>query len=91
MPENRTGILIACLLVVAAAVATFITLALVGTTPPNQTSAPAARQSCACYRAALHSLPADHRVYSSAPDDIRQAMSARSVRRSKPRTLASHG
>jgi hypothetical protein len=35
--------------------------------------------SVACYRAALRSLPADLRVYSSAPDDIRQAMSARIV------------
>ena len=33
-----------------------------------------------CYRAALHSLPADLRVYSSAPEDIRQALSARIVR-----------
>ena len=33
----------------------------------------------ACYRAALHSLPADLQVYSSAPEDIRQALSARIV------------
>ncbi len=33
----------------------------------------------ACYRAALRSLPADLRVYSSAPEDIRQALSARIV------------
>jgi hypothetical protein len=30
-----------------------------------------------CYRAALKSLPTDLRVYSSAPDDLRQALSAR--------------
>jgi hypothetical protein len=33
----------------------------------------------ACYRAALRSLPADLKVYSSAPDDIRQALSQRIV------------
>lgn len=33
----------------------------------------------ACYRAALRSLPADLTVYSSAPDDIRQALSQRIV------------
>jgi hypothetical protein len=33
----------------------------------------------ACYRAALKSLPADLKVYSSAPDDIRQALSQRIV------------
>jgi hypothetical protein len=31
----------------------------------------------ACYRAALKSLPADLRVYSSAPDDIARALSQR--------------
>jgi hypothetical protein len=36
-----------------------------------------------CYRAALKSLPADLRVYSSAPDDIRQALSARIVQGSQ--------
>lgn len=30
-----------------------------------------------CYRTALRSLPADLRVYSSAPDDIAQALSER--------------
>jgi hypothetical protein len=35
--------------------------------------------SVGCYRAALRSLPADLRVYSSAPDDIRQALSVRIV------------
>ena len=35
--------------------------------------------SVGCYRAALKSLPADLRVYSSAPDDIRQALSVRIV------------
>jgi hypothetical protein len=33
----------------------------------------------ACYRAALRTLPSDLQVYSSAPDDIRQALSARIV------------
>ncbi len=33
----------------------------------------------ACYRAALRSLPADLKVYSSAPDDIAQALSQRIV------------
>jgi hypothetical protein len=33
----------------------------------------------ACYRAALRTLPADLQVYSSAPEDIRQALSARIV------------
>src|SRR5204863_3898184 len=28
----------------------------------------------ACYRAALHSLPSDLQVYSTAPEDIRQAL-----------------
>lgn len=32
-----------------------------------------------CYRAALRSLPADLKVYSSAPDDIAQALSQRIV------------
>lgn len=32
-----------------------------------------------CYRAALQSLPFDLRVYSSAPDDISQALSQRIV------------
>ena len=38
--------------------------------------------SVSCYRAALKSLPADLRVYSSAPDDIRQALSVRIVQSS---------
>lgn len=33
----------------------------------------------ACYRSALRSLPTDLRMYSSAPDDIRQALSMRIV------------
>jgi len=33
----------------------------------------------ACYRAAIRSLPADLKVYSSAPDDIAQALSQRIV------------
>ena len=32
-----------------------------------------------CYRAALRTLPQDLQVYSSAPDDIQQALSARIV------------
>ena len=39
--------------------------------------------SVSCYRAALKSLPADLRVYSSAPDDIRQALSVRIVQGSQ--------
>ncbi len=35
-----------------------------------------------CYRSALRSLPADLRIYSSAPDDIAQALSRR---------IAAHG
>jgi hypothetical protein len=46
--------------------------------------------SVACYRAALRSLPADLRVYSSAPDDIRQAMSARIVQGAQ-KISAHHG
>lgn len=46
----------------------------------------------ACYRAALKSLPTDLRVYSSAPDDIGQALSQRILQRAgtktKARTLA---
>jgi hypothetical protein len=83
-----------------ALIATLLTLALIGTTPPKQ-AAGAASPSCAkavvrdwsdgridrdysvsCYRAALKSLPADLRVYSSAPDDIRQALSVRIVQSS---------
>jgi hypothetical protein len=45
----------------------------------------------ACYRAALRSLPTDLRVYSSAPDDIGQALSQRILesagRKTKARTL----
>jgi hypothetical protein len=41
--------------------------------------------SVGCYRAALKSLPADLRVYSSAPDDIRQALSTRIVQGSTSR------
>jgi len=39
--------------------------------------------SVGCYRAALKSLPADLQVYSSAPDDIRQALSVRIVQGSQ--------
>jgi hypothetical protein len=35
--------------------------------------------SVGCYRTALKSLPVDLRVYSSAPEDIRQALSVRIV------------
>lgn len=45
----------------------------------------------ACYRAALNSLPTDLRVYSSAPDDIGQALSQRilqnAAKKTKTRTL----
>jgi hypothetical protein len=44
----------------------------------------------ACYRQALKSLPADLRVYSSAPDDIRNALAARVADRAT-RKLASRG
>jgi hypothetical protein len=48
--------------------------------------------SIGCYRAALKSLPTDLEVYSSAPDDIRQALSARIVqgagKKRATRTLA---
>ena len=95
MSANRIALVVACAAVFLAAVATFVTLALVGTAPPNEDAAQA-RPRCgnavvkdwsdgridrdypvACYRAALKSLPADLRVYSSAPDDIRQALSTR--------------
>jgi len=87
--------------VVLATVATLVTLALVGSAPPNE-AAVTAQPSCAkavvhdwsdgridrdytigCYRAALRSLPADLRIYSSAPDDIRQALSVRIVQGSQ--------
>jgi hypothetical protein len=99
--KTFTPVPIACALVGLAAVATLVTLALVGTNPPNQAAA-AAQLSCAkavvhdwsdgridrdysvgCYRAALRSLPVDLRVYSSAPDDIRQALSIRIVQGSQ--------
>jgi hypothetical protein len=41
----------------------------------------------ACYRVALKSLPADLQVYSSAPEDISQALSQRIVQSAK-RTAA---
>jgi hypothetical protein len=37
--------------------------------------------SISCYRIALKSLPLDLQVYSSAPDDISQALSQRIVQR----------
>jgi hypothetical protein len=42
----------------------------------------------ACYRAALRSLPTDLQVYSSAPDDIAQALSQRILQSSGKRTSA---
>ncbi len=47
-----------------------------------------------CYRSALESLPADLRIYSSAPDDIAQALSRRIVAAraaADARTLAGRG
>ena len=43
-----------------------------------------------CYRRALKSLPADLRVYSSAPDDIRQALSRRIVQSHHPQKISGH-
>jgi hypothetical protein len=40
----------------------------------------------ACYRAALASMPADLRVYSSAPEDISEALSARIVQSARQRS-----
>ena len=105
--KSSTPLLIACVVVVLATVATLLTLAFVGTDPPTQAAA-AAQPACAkavvrdwsdgridrdysvgCFRAALHSLPVDLRVYSSAPDDIRQALSQRIVQgHSKARRTA---
>jgi hypothetical protein len=42
-----------------------------------------------CYRSALQSLPSDLRVYSSAPDDIAQALSQRIVQ-DRGRKIAGH-
>jgi hypothetical protein len=97
------ALLVVCAGGAVAVVATFLTLALIGTSPPKQAAA-AGSSSCAkavvrdwsdgridsdysvgCYRAALKSLPADLRVYSSAPDDIRQALSTRIVQGSASR------
>ena len=39
-----------------------------------------------CYRAALKSLPTDLRIYSSAPDDISQALQQRIVQRAQQRS-----
>lgn len=108
MPQNRLSLVLAGALVFLAALATLVTLALVGTTPPNEPSA-AAVPSCgktvvrdwsdgridrdytvACYRAALKALPADLRVYSSAPDDIRQALSARVLQGSDAQKISGH-
>jgi len=44
-----------------------------------------------CYRAALKSLPADLKVYSSAPDDIRQALSQRIVQSHHQKISGHHG
>jgi hypothetical protein len=44
----------------------------------------------ACYRAALRSLPADLKVYSSAPDDIAQALSQRIVQSHHPQKISGH-
>ena len=44
----------------------------------------------ACYRAALSSLPADLKVYSSAPDDIRQALSQRIVQSHHRQKISGH-
>ena len=44
----------------------------------------------ACYRAALRSLPADLKVYSSAPDDIRQALSQRIVQSHHRQKISGH-
>jgi hypothetical protein len=43
-----------------------------------------------CYRAALSSLPADLKVYSSAPDDIRQALSQRIVQSHHRQKISGH-
>ena len=44
----------------------------------------------ACYRAALRSLPSDLKVYSSAPDDIRQALSQRIVQSHHRQKISGH-
>jgi hypothetical protein len=43
-----------------------------------------------CYRTALRSLPADLKVYSSAPDDIAQALSQRIVQSHHPQKISEH-
>ena len=43
-----------------------------------------------CYRAALRSLPADLEVYSSAHDDITQALSKRIVLSRHPQKISGH-
>jgi hypothetical protein len=43
-----------------------------------------------CYRSALRSLPADLQVYSSAPDDIAQALSQRIVQGVGARSAVRH-
>ena len=45
----------------------------------------------ACYRLALKSLPADLAVYSSAPDDIARALSARILQGSAQKISGHHG
>ena len=98
MANRATPWLILCAVALFATVATLVTLALIGMTPPNEAAASASQPTCGkavvhdwsdgridrdysvrCYRAALASLPEDLQVYSSAPDDIRQALSARIV------------
>jgi hypothetical protein len=44
----------------------------------------------ACYRAARRSLPADLKVYSSAPDDIAQALSQRIIQSHHPQKISGH-
>jgi hypothetical protein len=44
----------------------------------------------ACYRAALRSLPTDLEVYSSAHDDITQALSKRIVQSRHPQKISGH-
>jgi hypothetical protein len=44
-----------------------------------------------CYRDALASLPADLRIYSSAPDDMAQALSRRIVQGRASKTSGARG
>jgi hypothetical protein len=43
-----------------------------------------------CYRSALRSLPSDLKVYSSAPDDIAEALSQRIVQSHHPQKISGH-